>query len=104
MQAPAAGTPGIMALGNEERLSSVLTEAGFSDYIIEEVPITWRYPDFESYWLFLTEVAGAIATLIESLPSTEQATAKEAIKDVTSNFLTESEIVLPGMTLNAMAQ
>lgn len=104
MEAPEPGTPGILALGNRERLSSLLSKAGFTQYTIEEVPITWRYRDFEEYWLFLTEVAGAIATLIEALPSAEQAASKEAIKNMVSKFQTESEIALPGLTLNAMAQ
>ena len=104
MEAPAPGTPGILALGNKEHLLSLLVAAGFSDYIIEEVPITWRYRDFDGYWRFLSEVAGAIAILIESLPQTDQAAAREAIKIAVADFQTESEISLPGVTLNVMTQ
>lgn len=104
MEAPAPGTPGILALGNKEHLLGLLVGAGFSDYLIEEVPITWRYRDFDGYWRFLTEVAGAIAALIESLPQTDQAAAREAIQIAVADFQTGSEISLPGVTLNVVAQ
>ena len=104
MEAPAPGTPGILALGNKEHLLSLLVGAEFNEYIIEEVPIIWRYKDFDGYWRFLTEVAGAIATLIESLPQTDQAAVREAIQIAVADFQTESEISLPGVTLNVVAQ
>lgn len=104
MEAPVSGSPGILALGDRERLGSLLAETGFTEHIIEEVPITWRYRDFDGYWRFLTEVAGAIATLIESLPQGEQVTAREAMQSAVSDFQTGSEIALPGVTLNVLAQ
>lgn len=104
MEAPTPGSPGILALGDKERLHSLLTEARFNELLVEEVPITWRYRDFEGYWQFLTEVAGAIAALIESLPPDQQVTAKEAIRTAVSPFQTESEIALPGVTLNVLAR
>lgn len=100
MEAPAPGTPGIFALGDKERLSNMLIAAGFDDHLIEEVPITWRHVDFEDYWRFLTEVAGAIAALIESLSQDEQVAAKEAMKSAVVDYQTESGIALPGVTLN----
>jgi ubiquinone/menaquinone biosynthesis C-methylase UbiE len=104
MKAPAPGSPGILALGDRERLHSLLVEAGFSNYNIEEVPITWRHSDFDGYWQFLTEVAGAIAALIESLTQDEQAAARVAMQSAVSDFQTESEIALPGLTLNVVTQ
>jgi ubiquinone/menaquinone biosynthesis C-methylase UbiE len=104
MEAPVPGSPGILALGDRERLANLLAETGFSEHIIEAVPITWRYRDFEGYWRFLTEVAGAIATLIESLPQAEQVAAREAMQSAVSDFQTGSEIALPGVTLNVLAQ
>jgi ubiquinone/menaquinone biosynthesis C-methylase UbiE len=104
MKAPAPGSPGILALGSKERLKTLVEDAGFSECIIEEVPITWRYKNFEEYWQFLTQVAGAIAALIEALPLEKQSTAREAIRNSISGFESVSEIALPGITLNVSAR
>lgn len=104
MEPPVPGSPGILALGDKERLQSLLDDAGFSGHVIAEVPITWRHRDFAGYWQFLTEVAGAIAALIESLPPDKQAAAREAMQSAVSEFQTESEIALPGVTLNVVTQ
>ena len=104
MEAPIPDSPGILALGDKGRLKSLLTEAGFTELLVEEVPITFRYRDFKDYWQFLTEVAGAIATLIESLPLDEEGKAKEAIRTAVSPFQTESGIALPGVALNVLAR
>jgi ubiquinone/menaquinone biosynthesis C-methylase UbiE len=104
MDAPAPGSPGILALGDEARLRGLLDEAGFSEHLIEEVPIVWRHSNFEGYWQFLTEVAGAIATLIESLSPDKQAIARESIERAISDFRSGEEISLPGVTLNVATQ
>ena len=104
METPAPGSPGILALGDKIYLRRLVSEAGFSDHVIEEVPIIWRHRDFEGYWRFLTEVAGAIAALIESLSQGDQAAARKAMQSAVSEFQTESEIALPGVTLNVVAE
>lgn len=104
MEPPAPGSPGILALGDNERLERLLYDAGFSGHTIEEVPITWRHRNFEGYWQFLTEVAGAIATLIEALTPGEQAAARDAMQAAVSEYQTGSEIALPGVTINVVTQ
>jgi ubiquinone/menaquinone biosynthesis C-methylase UbiE len=103
MEPPAPGTPGILALADQERLSGLLNEAGFTDLVLEEVPLTWRHDDFDSYWQFLTEVAGAIATIIESLPADRQAVARDAIAAAIEPFHGDAGVALPGVTLNVVA-
>jgi ubiquinone/menaquinone biosynthesis C-methylase UbiE len=104
MEPPASGSPGILALGDNERLERLLYDAGFSGHTIEEVSITWRHRNFEGYWQFLTEVAGAIATLIEALTPGEQAAARDAMQAAVSEYQTGSEIALPGVTINVVTQ
>jgi len=104
MQAPAPGSPGIMALGNRKRLDDLVRGAGFNEHAIEEVPITWRFEDFDGYWQFLTEVAGAIATLIAALPAGKQSTARDAIRRAIADFDSDSGVALPGVTLNVVAR
>jgi len=104
MQPPTPGSPGILALGNRDRLEAMVKDAGFSEAAIEEVPVTWQFRDFDAFWQFLTGVAGAIAALIEALPPEKQLIAKEAIRSAVSDYETATGISLPGMTLNVIAR
>jgi len=72
MPPPEPGTPGILALADRERLRGLITEAGFADPEIEEVPIDLRFAGIEDYWGFLTDVAGAIAMVIDRLSDDDQ--------------------------------
>lgn len=69
---PEPGAPGILALADRERLRRLITEAGFADPEIEEIPIDLRFAGMEDYWGFLTDVAGAIAMVINRLSDDDQ--------------------------------
>jgi hypothetical protein len=69
---PAAGTPGILALGDPNRLRGLIVAAGFSEPTIDEVAFTWTYADEDDYWQFLTGVAGAISMVLERLDEGER--------------------------------
>jgi ubiquinone/menaquinone biosynthesis C-methylase UbiE len=86
MRAPVPGTPGICALGDVERLESLVTGAGFQPPAIEEVEFHWRFADFDDYWEFLNGLAGAIAMSLETLPTTEREVAREEIEDAIEEF------------------
>lgn len=103
MEPPRPGAPGIFGLSDEARLLRLLHDAGFTDPIVEEVPLSWRHDDFEGYWGFLTEVAGAIATVIGALPAEDRARARRAIEARIAPFRGEHGIELPGVTLNVAA-
>lgn len=103
MQPPAPGAPGIFGLCDEARLLGLLEDVGFTDLVVEEVPLRWRHEDFEEYWGFLTEVAGAIATVIAALPPDGQARTREAVRGAIAPFRGERGIELPGVTLNVAA-
>jgi hypothetical protein len=71
---------------------------------VEEVPLTWRHENFEDYWRFLNELAGAIATIIASLPSERQAIAREAIAAAIEPYRNGAGFALPGVTLNVATE
>jgi ubiquinone/menaquinone biosynthesis C-methylase UbiE len=100
MEAPPAGKPGIFGLADVDRARTLLTDAGFAEPRIEEVPLTWRHAGFDDYWRFLTEVAGAIASLIESLPPDGRTRAREAIRQAIAPFHGDDGIALPAVTMN----
>ena len=104
MDPPQPDAPGIFGLSDRERLLNLLDESGFANPVVEEVPLTWRHENFEDYWRFLNELAGAIATIIASLPSERQAIAREAIAAAIEPYRNGAGFALPGVTLNVSTE
>ena len=47
---PEPGAPGIFALGDPERISELVTGAGFGEPEIEQVELEWGYGDADEHW------------------------------------------------------
>jgi SAM-dependent methyltransferase len=103
MPPPEARAPGILALADRDRLRRLFAGAGFSDPQIEEVAFTWRFPDADEYWEFLTDAAGAIALVLGRLEDDELGRAREQISERVASFYGAGGIELPAVSLVASA-
>lgn len=98
------GPGGMFSLADHDTLRSLLTGAGFTDVVIEEMPVEWRYESFDQSWEFSTEVAGALASIVRALPPNEVERFRAALEANEEPFRTEDGgLVLPGVTVNAAA-
>ena len=96
---PPDAAPGILALADHDRLRSLFAGAGFSDPEIDEIEFTWRFPDTDAYWEFLTGAAGAIAMVVERLDDDERERVRAEISERTDPFAGPKGIELPAMSL-----
>jgi len=103
MPPPAARAPGILALADHDRLRSLFTGAGFFEPEINEVAFTWRFPDTDAYWEFLTGAAGAIAMVVERLDRDERESIRAEVSERAGSFAGPEGIELPAMSLIASA-
>jgi ubiquinone/menaquinone biosynthesis C-methylase UbiE len=78
MPPPQPGAPGILALGDPERIRGLVTAAGFAEPQLEEIPITFRHADFDDVWDTLAQLAGPLARVIRSLPEAARDAARTA--------------------------
>ena len=103
--APAAepGDPGIFAMSSEERIRELVTGAGFEAVEIERVEVEYRFEDFDDYWRFLEDLAGAVALVLERLSEDELAQVREAMKEKAQPFRSNGGYTIPGVALNAVA-
>ena len=100
----AAGTPGILALADRDRLRCLFAGAGFSEPHIEEVAFVWRFRDPDDYWAFLTGAAGAIAMVLDRLDHGERERVRSEIAARTLSFASGgAAIELPAVSLVASA-
>jgi SAM-dependent methyltransferase len=101
--APAAPeSPGILSLGNPDRIKRLLADAGFGPPRIEEVPISFTFESMEEYWSYLREIAGALAAVITALSGRDQQTVRRAIEDRLDSFRVRGGYALPGVCLNVV--
>lgn len=98
------GPGGMFSLAEPDKLRSILGDAGFTDVEVEEMPVEWSYPSFDVAWAFMTEVAGAIASVVKELPPEEVEDVRIALEKNLEPFSTDSGLVLPGVTINARAR
>ena len=98
-----AGGPGILALGDRDRLRKLFTDAGFSEPRIDEVPFTWDFNDLDDYWDFLAGAAGAIAMVIARLDEGEKRQVREDLAENVTPFVRAGRIELPAVSNVAVA-
>jgi ubiquinone/menaquinone biosynthesis C-methylase UbiE len=94
---------GVFSLADPARLRELLVRAGFDDVTIEEVEFHLRFSDFDDYWSFVREFAGAVAILLRSFSDEERAAVREATERASEGFRTGRGYDLPGLSVNAVA-
>jgi ubiquinone/menaquinone biosynthesis C-methylase UbiE len=100
MEPPESGAPGIFAMANPARTEELVKGAGFESLELREVRMSWRFDDFDSFWAYTNEIAGALAVVIAELPEREA----EEVKSDIRTALEPSGYDLPAVCLNGLAR
>jgi len=96
---PPEAAPGILALGDRDRLRLLFTEAGFADPALEEVAFGFRFGGVDAYWEFLNSAAGAIAMVLSRLGEDERERIRGEIAEQLDAFGSSGHIELPATSL-----
>jgi ubiquinone/menaquinone biosynthesis C-methylase UbiE len=102
MTPPDPNAPGIFALADPNRVRDLVTGAGFAEPELEAVPTHRRFADFEDYWRYLTELAGAISPVLRGLSPDERAAVRAHLRQAAAPFAVDGGYDLPGLCLNAV--
>jgi SAM-dependent methyltransferase len=94
--------PGIFAMASEERTRALLIDAGLEPRRVETVEMAWRFDSLADYWHYLTDVKGAIAMVVRSLPEADQAALTTEIERRLRQYADGEGYRLPGMCLNVL--
>lgn len=98
---PVPGSPGIFALSDPKRIYELLTGAGFASGEVTGIPLTWRFPNPDAYWWFLTEMAGAVSPILRGLAPEAQAKVRTRLDEMAQPFRTGDGYAFPVLCLNA---
>ncbi len=83
---PAPGSPGIFALGNQERLEGLMREAGFTDIEAHTVMHPIELESAAECSMLVRDSAGAINAILSDLDESRQQAAWEAIERALRRF------------------
>jgi ubiquinone/menaquinone biosynthesis C-methylase UbiE len=100
---PDPTAPGILSMADPNRTRVLLDAAGFEVKRREDVPLTWRFEDFDAYWSFLIDIAGAHSMRIGNLPEEEREAFRAKLKEAVDKYHTDRGYELPGLTQNTLA-
>jgi SAM-dependent methyltransferase len=101
---PEPESPGILAMADPGRIRELVVKAGFTEPEIEEVSFSWAFANRDDYWRFLTEVAGAIASALRTLPPEVQAQVREQVHQAAKPFRSGEGYDLPAVCLNVLTR
>jgi ubiquinone/menaquinone biosynthesis C-methylase UbiE len=102
--APDPHAPGIFAMADPGRLRALVRGAGFGEPRVAEVEVSWRFDDFDGYWRYVTDLAGGIAVLLQTMPEADREAVRAMVEQAVGDFRTDRGLELPGVVLNAVAQ
>ena len=98
------GPGGMFSLSEHDRIRQLLTDAGYDTVEIEDMAVSWDFEDFDAFWAFLTELAGAIAALIAELDEAEVVDLRTDVRAAAEAFRAGNGYSFPGKTINVLAQ
>ncbi len=98
---PPPGIPGPFSLDDAEQLRAVLSGAGLSAVVVDELEAPLRAPSFETHWERTTALAGPLAGILSALPADVQRSIADRFRAALSRYATPNGMEIPGVTLIA---
>lgn len=103
LDAPDPNAPGPHALASPERVTELLSGAGFAETRAEEVAVCFAVPDINEYVRLMADTAGPIALALQALSGTERKAVTAACEPVLGPFRLAGGYEIPGITVCAVA-
>ena len=97
------GPGGMFSLSDPDTLHSMMTTAGFEEVETETIAIDWRFGSFDHFWAYLNDVSSSMSAFLNELESADVERIRDALEANVQPYLSDSGLLLPGMTLNASA-
>lgn len=95
--------PGIFAMASEDRTRELLEGAGLEPSRIESVEMAWRFDSLDAYWHYVTDLAGAVAMRLRTLPDEDQRAVRDEVERRVQPHAEGDGYHFPGMCLNVLA-
>jgi ubiquinone/menaquinone biosynthesis C-methylase UbiE len=94
---PDPDAPGPFRLHDQERLRTLLTDAGFAEVGIEDVPLAMRYESFDDYWDVTRDLAMSLQEALGRLSADEAGELRSRVERAFERYATGEELALPAL-------
>ena len=64
----------------------------------------WRFEDFDAYWRYVTELAGGIAMVLQTMTETDREAVSKLVERALGDYRVDGALDLPGVALNASTE
>ncbi len=96
---PQPGQPGQFGLGDPAEVEQLVRGAGFDEVAVEEVPLEFRFADWEDYRDVMLRLAAATRAVLEQLDGRTRAEVDAGARARLERFLGPDGYALPGLAL-----
>jgi SAM-dependent methyltransferase len=103
MPPPQLGVPGLFSMADPRHITELATAAGFAEPEIEEQEVVWAFEDFDAYWRFITDLAGALSMVLAQVSDDERDDIRHDVEERVAPFQSDDGLAFPGLCLNAAA-
>jgi hypothetical protein len=101
---PPAGSPGIFAFADPDRLTNVIHESGFQNVEVEDMVINMvDVSNGEEYWKLMGGLAGPVVQLMKQLDEDTKAKFIQAVIDSANSLKRGEKLHMAGTTWIAHA-
>ena len=98
------GAPGMFTMSDDGRVESLLAAAGFTDVLIDDVPVRMPYGDVDEYVTATRDTGGAFARAFNEASEEEQHAITQELAEAFTPFEVDGGLALPGLALVALAR
>ena len=98
------GAPGMFTMSDDGRVESLLRAAGFTDVLIDDVPVRMPYGDVDEYVTANRDTGGAFARAFNEASEEEQRAITQELAEAFTPFEVDGGLALPGLALVALAR
>jgi ubiquinone/menaquinone biosynthesis C-methylase UbiE len=96
--------PNMFAFRDAARIRALLEETGFTDIVVDQLDLVFRYPDLDSWWDIALDVSTSLAEPVGKLTPAQRDDLRDAIDARLARYVAaDGSVALPGRTHVAAA-
>ncbi|HEV2786684.1 MAG TPA: methyltransferase domain-containing protein, partial [Solirubrobacteraceae bacterium] len=104
IEEPDLDAPNMFALRDPQRIRTLLEDAGFTDIVVEQLELTWRFASLDDWWDTQLDISTSLARTVADLTPAQRDDLRDAIDARLAQYVAgDGTVALPGRTHVAAA-